>query len=154
LLEVKELLLTSTADLAIKQEDDLPGISLAVCTGLPARHAPAIPPSSSSLTGHIGSDGFPIDSLGHRWCNPTSANCHRCGRSGHIAHKCMHVMPTFVRDWILSNSRSAYSQSTAFATAIEWGFDVDTFILMWAAHTGKRHGDFSGLSAGRGPLRT
>ncbi|KAF5345663.1 hypothetical protein D9756_011573 [Leucocoprinus leucothites] len=47
-----------------------------------------------------------IDSKGFRWCNPTNeGHCHRCGREGHIAARCMYNMPQEVKDWIIVNSK-------------------------------------------------
>lgn len=55
-------------------------------------------------SGHGGS-GSPIDSKGFRWCNPTNEGaCHRCGRSGHIAARCMFNMPQEVKDWLMAGS--------------------------------------------------
>ncbi|KAJ7025487.1 hypothetical protein C8F04DRAFT_908714, partial [Mycena alexandri] len=118
--DVKNLLTASSGDPGIKSEpdDDISGISssaFVVRAPPPLRGAPAPTPSSSTLSGRIGADGFPVDSQGSRWCDPTNDNCHRCGRAGHIASKCMHTMPSFVKDWILSHSRTHLSQSAAFA---------------------------------------
>ncbi|KAK7012419.1 hypothetical protein R3P38DRAFT_2550237, partial [Favolaschia claudopus] len=111
LKEVTDLLTASSGDPGIKQEDD--GLSPLAFL---ARGLPHPPPrtalaakSSSPLTGTISADGFPQDSQGYWWCDPTSSNCHRCGRTGHIAHKCMHTMPAFVKDWINSNVRAPQS---------------------------------------------
>lgn len=60
----------------------------------------------SKGSGHaLGSDGSPVDNKGFRWCNPTNEGaCHRCGRTGHIAARCMYNMPQEVKDWILAGS--------------------------------------------------
>ncbi|KAJ6553996.1 hypothetical protein DFH09DRAFT_863742, partial [Mycena vulgaris] len=115
--DITSLLNASSADPGIKQEDNISGFAFLAHAGPPRRAAPAVTTttSTSPLTGKIGADGFPVDSQGSRWCDPTNNNCHRCGRIGHIAHKCMHTMPSFVKDWILSNSRTHLSQSAAFA---------------------------------------
>lgn len=43
------------------------------------------------------------DDRGYRWCDPTNeGHCHRCGRSGHIAARCVHDMPQHVKDWVLA----------------------------------------------------
>lgn len=53
-----------------------------------------------------------IDAQGYSWCDTTTTaddTCHRCGRTGHIAARCMFNMPQHVRDWIMdrrSRSRS------------------------------------------------
>lgn len=53
---------------------------------------------------HSGS-GSPVDDKGFRWCNPTNEGaCHRCGRTGHIAARCMYNMPQEVKDWIMAGS--------------------------------------------------
>jgi hypothetical protein len=53
----------------------------------------------------FGSSGSPVDSRGFRWCNPTNEGaCHRCGRGGHIAARCMFNMPQEVKDWLMAGS--------------------------------------------------
>lgn len=53
----------------------------------------------------LGGSGSPVDSKGFRWCNPTNEGaCHRCGRSGHIAARCMYSMPQEVKDWLMAGS--------------------------------------------------
>lgn len=64
---------------------------------------------SGSGGGHHRSDsGSPErrapsrDDKGYRWCDPTKeGHCHRCGRSGHIAARCIHDMPQHVKDWVM-----------------------------------------------------
>jgi len=52
-----------------------------------------------------GVQGSPVDSKGFRWCNPTNEGaCHRCGRTGHIAARCMYDMPQEVKDWLMAGS--------------------------------------------------
>ncbi|KAF7333941.1 hypothetical protein MSAN_02396000 [Mycena sanguinolenta] len=42
---------------------------------------------------------------GFHWCDPTNENhCHRCGRSGHIAARCIHDMPQHIKDWVMNSS--------------------------------------------------
>ncbi|KZV86516.1 hypothetical protein EXIGLDRAFT_577386, partial [Exidia glandulosa HHB12029] len=53
-------------------------------------------PSSARATPNPGR----VDSRNFTWCDTTTDNCHRCGRSGHIAARCMLDMPQHVRDWI------------------------------------------------------
>lgn len=43
---------------------------------------------------------FWLDDKGYRWCNVNSRDCHRCGRSGHIAAFCMFAMPEAIRQKI------------------------------------------------------
>jgi hypothetical protein len=65
-----------------------------------------------------GSGGSPVDEKGFRWCNPTNEGaCHRCGRIGHIAARCMFNMPQEVKDWIMAsssqNSHAAQQQANS-----------------------------------------
>lgn len=47
---------------------------------------------------------IPVDDKGFRWCDTDRDGvCHRCGRSGHIAARCMYNMPQLVKDWIMSS---------------------------------------------------
>ncbi|KAJ7634439.1 hypothetical protein FB45DRAFT_908922 [Roridomyces roridus] len=152
--EITNLLTASAADPGIKQEsNEISGLAFAVRTGPPHRSAPSIAapsaPFSSPITGKLGADGFPVDSQGSRWCDPTNQHCHRCGRSGHVAFKCMHSMPAFVKDWILAAPRPASSHVAAFAAAIEAGLTPDHYMSMWDRHSGG-YADSSDL----GPLRT
>ncbi|KAJ3560336.1 hypothetical protein NP233_g10907 [Leucocoprinus birnbaumii] len=56
----------------------------------------------ASSTSHSPS---PIDSKGFRWCNPSNeGHCHRCGRAGHIAARCIFDMPQEVKDWVMTTS--------------------------------------------------
>ncbi|KAK6992512.1 hypothetical protein R3P38DRAFT_3289481 [Favolaschia claudopus] len=87
--------------------------------------------SSSSLTGSISLDGFPQESQGFQWCDPTNSNCHRCGRVGHIGHKCMHTMPAFVKDWINSN---LCSFSHTKLPLLDAGLDPEVFLELWGIH--------------------
>ena len=49
------------------------------------------------------SSGSIEDEKGHRWCDPTNENhCHRCGRTGHIAARCIADMPPEIKTWVLS----------------------------------------------------
>jgi hypothetical protein len=143
--DITSLLNASSADPGIKQEEDnLSGMAFLARTGPPHRTAPAVTTAPSSpLTGKIGADGFPVDSQGSRWCDPTNNNCHRCGRVGHIAHKCMHTMPSFIKDWILSNARTFPTASAAFAAALESGLTPDTFAEMYDHHAGFQSAAFS-----------
>jgi hypothetical protein len=45
----------------------------------------------------------PEDDKGFRWCDPTNeGHCHRCGRPGHIAARCIYDMPQVVKDWVMN----------------------------------------------------
>ncbi|MGH7240018.1 MAG: hypothetical protein ACREHG_08120 [Candidatus Saccharimonadales bacterium] len=54
----------------------------------------------------------PLDDRGYRWCDPTSGGCHRCGRTNHVAARCMFNMPDHIKDWIMSNSSSPPRQES------------------------------------------
>ena len=46
----------------------------------------------------------PIDDKGFRWADvDRDGVCHRCGRPGHIAARCIYHMPQSVKDWIMSS---------------------------------------------------
>lgn len=87
------------------------------------------PPHSShysSTSHHPNHSGHPIsrvpspvDSKGFRWCNPTNeGHCHRCGREGHIAARCVYNMPQEVKDWVFANSRQNSHPSQQRANAV------------------------------------
>jgi hypothetical protein len=65
---------------------------------------PKVPVKADHSSGH-GS----VDNKGYRWCNPVNnQGCHRCGRTGHIAARCMYEMPQHVKDWLMApRSRSS-----------------------------------------------
>jgi hypothetical protein len=45
-----------------------------------------------------------VDDKGLCWCDTDRDGvCHRCGRSGHIATRCMYNMPQSIKDWILKS---------------------------------------------------
>ena len=47
---------------------------------------------------------------GFRWCDPSNeGHCHRCGRSGHVAIKCIANMPQEVKDWIMAGRHGQYA---------------------------------------------
>lgn len=49
-----------------------------------------------------GDSGGRDDERGYRWCDPTHDNhCHRCGRTGHIASRCVTDMPPEIKAWVL-----------------------------------------------------
>ena len=59
-----------------------------------------------------GSSPDPIDNQGFRWCDPTAVGvCHRCGRSGHTAARCMYDMPRQVKDWLMAQPSRRRSPS-------------------------------------------
>ena len=54
------------------------------------------------------------DDKGIRWCDPTNeGHCHRCGRPGHIAARCIHNMPQHIKDWVMSVPRSSAEESNS-----------------------------------------
>ncbi|KAJ7502313.1 hypothetical protein B0H11DRAFT_664856 [Mycena galericulata] len=64
-----------------------------------------------------------FDDKGYHWCDPTNENhCHRCGRSGHIAARCIHDMPQHIKDWVMNGPRSERAN-----TAIEEAHEVHIF---------------------------
>ena len=65
-----------------------------------------------------------VDDRGSRWCDTDRDGvCHRCGRPGHIAARCMYNMPQSIKDWILTSrapSPSSSSQEKAsFALVVQ-----------------------------------
>jgi hypothetical protein len=47
------------------------------------------------------------DSSGRHWCDPMNENhCHRCGKQGHIAARCIHDMPPDIVKWVMAHPRS------------------------------------------------
>lgn len=59
-----------------------------------------------------------VDDKGFRWCDTTHDDgCHRCGRSGHIAARCMYNMPQTIKDHLFSlNSHVAQEQVQSAST--------------------------------------
>lgn len=91
---VKTLLRASGAasdPVTVKRE---PGLS----HGFSARHRGAPAPSSAP-----SSAPSRTDAQGFSWCNSSGDGCHRCGRNGHVAARCMRDMPQHVKDWIMAN---------------------------------------------------
>lgn len=128
LTSVKDLLKTTAASdpsVTVKSESAV--------FGMAARQTR--PSSSVSSQGSIGTHGFPVDEQGNRWCDPTNSNCHRCGRPGHIAAKCMYSMPQFVKDWILKHANSP-NPSSAFAAAVAAGLTPEMFSEHYKRHVG------------------
>lgn len=55
-----------------------------------------------SGSGQRSSSNFPVDEKGYHWCDTNNdGTCHRCGRPGHIAARCMYDMPQHVKDWAM-----------------------------------------------------
>ncbi|KAJ7694411.1 hypothetical protein B0H17DRAFT_1275499 [Mycena rosella] len=72
--------------------------------------------SGGRSRGHAGDSGGGrgSDDKGYHWCDPTNENhCHRCGRSGHIAARCIHDMPQHIKDWVMDNSPRERSHAAA-----------------------------------------
>ncbi|KII82844.1 hypothetical protein PLICRDRAFT_47475 [Plicaturopsis crispa FD-325 SS-3] len=58
------------------------------------------------------SSSAPVDAKGFRWCDPTADGvCHRCGRSGHRAARCMFDVPSHIKDWVMSTASPPHSRS-------------------------------------------
>lgn len=56
------------------------------------------------------------DEKGYRWCDPSNENCcHRCGRSGHIAARCVYDMPPDIKDWVLGRPASSGKEKAHMA---------------------------------------
>ena len=60
-----------------------------------------------------GSVQYPQDEVGHVWCYPARDCCHRCGRSGHIAARCVVKMPSAIKDWVFANTPRSSSPDQA-----------------------------------------
>lgn len=96
--DVKRIL-TSSSDIAIKIEP--------VDIAMAARSDRFRGDRSSTRSGRnplIDDDGF-------RWCDQDSRGCHRCGRKGHPALKCMLTMPQQVKDYLMNSRSRSRSQS-------------------------------------------
>ncbi|KAF5341134.1 hypothetical protein D9611_005851 [Ephemerocybe angulata] len=125
LSDIKSLLVTASSVIGVKNEDS----SSALAARAPTSY------------GRSRSDPDPIDDKGNRWCDPTAVGvCHRCGRPGHTAARCMFNMPQKVKDWLMSRSSrrrspspsdhanvaAAYhSSSASFANCPNCGTDLD-----------------------------
>ena len=69
-----------------------------------------------------------VDDRGLCWCDmDRDGVCHRCGRPGHVAARCMYNMPQSIKDWILTSrapSPSSSSQEKAsFALVVQDDYD-------------------------------
>lgn len=109
-LDKIQLMLTSATSAEVL---DTHNSALAASGKSKARHSSKSHSSSQHSSSHAHSSGHssshrpasPVDSKGFRWCNPTSEkDCHRCGRSGHVAARCMYNMPQEVKDWVMATS--------------------------------------------------
>ncbi|KAJ7102797.1 hypothetical protein C8R44DRAFT_808560 [Mycena epipterygia] len=136
----------STVDPPVKQEDD-GGPALAMATtasrfGSGGRRGGVGGGHSGGHDGHGygsgnhgngsgGSGGAPhgdqnSDDKGYHWCDPTNENhCHRCGRSGHIAARCIHNMPQHIKDWVMNNSSRERSHAAAESAHHLYGLELD-----------------------------
>ena len=104
LAEVKSILSGSSGSaVAIKSEP----VEVAMAARVHGRHpgrAQPQPQPQPQPQHYQGGDPHPVDQFGFRWCDPTNNDhCHRCGRPGHIAAKCITNMPQEVIDWILNS---------------------------------------------------
>ncbi|KZS87976.1 hypothetical protein SISNIDRAFT_395390, partial [Sistotremastrum niveocremeum HHB9708] len=113
LAEVKDTLSTSASAVSVlpsvKTEDSSTSVMPAAMAAYhhssrSSRH----PAPSSSSFGHRPSHDTPspapnIDAKGFRWCDPShEGHCHRCGRAGHIAARCIYDMPQKIKDYVLA----------------------------------------------------
>ncbi|KAJ7716657.1 hypothetical protein DFH07DRAFT_715040, partial [Mycena maculata] len=85
----------STVELPVKEEDEGPVLAMAASGprfGSGGRKGGAGGGNGGSHQDHS------FDDKGYHWCDPTNENhCHRCGRSGHIAARCIHDMPQHIK---------------------------------------------------------
>ena len=52
--------------------------------------------------GRSGPGNGLVDAKGYHWCDVTNGDgCHRCGRTGHIAARCMFNMPEHIKDHLM-----------------------------------------------------
>jgi hypothetical protein len=91
-----------------------------------------------------------IDEQGFKWCDISNDTCcHRCGRSGHIAARCVHNMPQGVREWIFSNTSSASFNSNSNSHIAQEHASAVTEIICHHCNA-----DLSDDNSGIGPLLT
>ncbi|KAJ7115022.1 hypothetical protein C8R44DRAFT_795181, partial [Mycena epipterygia] len=87
--------------------------------------------SGNHGNGSGGGSGVPhgdqnSDDKGYHWCDPTNKNhCHCCGRSGHIAARCIHDMPQHIKDWVMNNSLCERSHAVAESAHHLYGLELD-----------------------------
>jgi hypothetical protein len=87
-----------------EDEDDLPNSLSAHAARTQSKRSRIRAPRAS---GSSGSSKF-------HWCSATSNNqCRRCGVSGHISDRCVHDMPSNVKDWVLSGPPGRSTRASA-----------------------------------------
>jgi hypothetical protein len=125
LSEIKGILTGASSSVtAIKSEP----LDIALATRAPwASRKPTNSTSSSCPTSSsrpTSSSGHGRDEKGFRWCDPTNeGHCHRCGRSGHIAARCIYDMPQQIKDWVMRVPGSSGSfQDTAHHSSADAAF--------------------------------
>ncbi|KAJ7223779.1 hypothetical protein C8J57DRAFT_1253345 [Mycena rebaudengoi] len=92
----------------IKKEEDDEDDTLLNPNAL-AAHAASRAPRTRAPRG-IGSGG----SSKFHWCSATSHDqCRRCGVAGHISDRCIHDMPSDVKDWVLAGPPGKRGHTTA-----------------------------------------
>lgn len=107
LSSIKSILLGAATSATFVKTEPI-DLAHAVRAGQTLRYR-SIPPS--------GGGASRVDNKGIRWCDTSNpSSCHRCGRSGHIAARCIHDMPQGIKDWVMSGSSSA-SDHAMSATA-------------------------------------
>lgn len=120
LAKVKSILTGSSLSiLQIKEEE---GTAQAANAARSSHKSRAYPTTSSYSS---SSPQPPYDQQGNKWCCwGNEGVCFRCGREGHLSHKCIFDMPKHIKDWVIKSPNSHAQASQAFEedSNIEEGF--------------------------------